>query len=60
LSGDCKNNVNGKTVTADLKGRINFAASAGPNCVTGHFAVQLQERVSPFTVVTAKFTIAVP
>jgi hypothetical protein len=60
LSTDCKNNVNGKTTVTDLKGTFNYAASAGPNCIAGTFTINVQQLSSPFTILPAKLTIAMP
>jgi hypothetical protein len=60
LSTDCKNNVNGKSTTTDLKGAFNFAATAGPNCVSGKFSINVQEDSSPYTIYSAVLTLAAP
>jgi hypothetical protein len=60
LTVNCKNTVNNKTVTTDLKGVFNYSAKAGPNCVAEKFTIQVQKLASPFTVYTASFQILAP
>jgi len=60
LSVNCKNNLNKKAVTTDLKGVFNIAAASGPNCIAEKFVIQVQKATSPFTVYSAPFEILVP
>jgi hypothetical protein len=60
LANDCATNINKKTATTDLKGAFNVSATAGPNCVSGKFTINVQQSSSPFTIYPAVLTIAAP
>ena len=60
LTVNCKNSVNNKTVTTDLVGVFNYAATAGPNCIAEKFVIEVQKTTSPFTVYSVPFQVVAP